>query len=101
MAPIGYFGAREAALQALLDAIRALPRTEVLHAGSDYVHAVQRSQLFGFADDLECELPAGEQLIHVRSASRRGYYDFGVNRARIDRLRRAVNRRLAADPGGP
>jgi uncharacterized protein (DUF1499 family) len=99
VAPIGYPGSRERALAALLEAIRSLPRTEILHAEAGYVHAVQRSRLLRFADDLECELPDDERLIHVRSASRVGYHDLGVNRVRVERLRRAVNERLARDPG--
>ena len=101
VAPIGYFGSRAQARAALLATIRCMPRTEILHAEADYVHAVQRSRLFRFVDDLECELPGNERLIHVRSASRSGYYDFGVNRARIDRLRRDLNRRLAEAPADP
>lgn len=94
VAPIGYPGSRERARAELLAALRALPRTEVVHNEPDYVHATQRSRWLGFADDLEFELPGHERLIHVRSASRTGYYDFGVNRSRVDRLRRELNRRL-------
>jgi uncharacterized protein (DUF1499 family) len=44
-------------------------------------------------DDLELELRAGEGIIAVRSASRKGYSDFGVNRRRVENLREVLRRR--------
>ena len=58
---------------------------------SDYLYAEYASRLLGFVDDVEFYLPAGAQIIHVRSASRLGYSDLGVNRKRIE----AVRARLA------
>jgi uncharacterized protein (DUF1499 family) len=45
--------------------------------------------MIGFVDDLELQVDAAAQVIHVRSASRLGRRDFGVNRARIEALRAA------------
>ncbi len=83
----------------LVDVLRSWPRTELVTVEDDYIHVVQRSRWFGFPDDLECHLPNDERLVHVRSAARVGWYDFGVNRARVERLRRAVNQRLAHQAG--
>lgn len=58
-----------------------------LDDGSIYVHAEFRSTLFRFVDDVEFLLPAGEPLIQVKSASRLGYSDMGVNRKRVEGLR--------------
>lgn len=66
------------------------PRTEIVAETDDYVHATCRT-LLGFVDDLEARLSGSEGVIHVRSASRVGYYDFGVNRARVETLRRALH----------
>lgn len=96
VAPIGYPGSRAEMCAIIADVLRAWPRTEIVTVQAHYIHAVQRSRWFGFADDLECHLPAGERLVHMRSAARLGWYDFGANRARVERLRRAVNQRLAA-----
>lgn len=87
--PIPYQGARVAALARLVQAIESQPRTRIVDQREDYLHAEARSFLFGFVDDLEFYLPAGEQQIEVRSAARSGYYDFGVNRRRIERIRQA------------
>jgi uncharacterized protein (DUF1499 family) len=92
--PLAYPGTRDAAREALLAAIRTLPRTKVLEIRPGYVHAIQRSAVFGFIDDLECVLPEDERFVHVRSASRVGYYDFGVNRARVERLRAEFRARM-------
>jgi|TARA_R110002096_G_scaffold246654_6_gene438917 uncharacterized protein (DUF1499 family) len=51
------------------------------------IHAEITSRVFGFIDDLDLLLLTEKRLIHVRSASRTGYYDFGVNRRRVERLR--------------
>jgi uncharacterized protein (DUF1499 family) len=51
------------------------------------LHAEVTSSFFGFVDDLELHLRPADRMIAVRSASRLGYSDFGVNRARIEHLR--------------
>ena len=67
--------------------VAALPRTKIITDENNYLHAECRSSLFGFVDDLELHLRPEEKMIAVRSASRLGYADFGVNRKRVERLR--------------
>ena len=55
----------------------------------DYIHAEFRSLVFQFVDDVEFYFPPEKSIIHVKSASRSGYYDFGVNRRRVERVRAA------------
>lgn len=71
-------------------AVLALPRTRIVTEREDYLHAECASALLGFVDDLELHLRAGDGIIAVRSASRLGYRDFGVNRKRVERLRAAL-----------
>ena len=52
-----------------------------------YIHAEFTSALLGFVDDVEFLFAEREKVIHVRSASRVGYYDFGANHNRIERIR--------------
>lgn len=52
-----------------------------------YMAVTFSSTFFGFVDDLELRLDAEHRLIHVRSASRVGHSDFGVNSDRVERLR--------------
>ena len=52
-----------------------------------YIHTEFTSAFFRFVDDVEFLLDDGTRTIHVRSASRVGYSDFGVNRRRVEELR--------------
>lgn len=73
-------------------AIAGLPRTRVVTETSDYLHAECRSPLLGFVDDIELHLRVSRGIIAVRSASRLGYGDLGVNRRRVERLRSLLAR---------
>ncbi len=73
-------------------AILALPRTRLVVDDESYLHAECRS-LLGFTDDLEIQRRPGENAIAVRSAARSGYYDFGVNRRRVETLRGLLQKR--------
>lgn len=69
-----------------------LPRTVIVTETSDYLHAECASAVFGFVDDLELHLRASQGLIAVRSASRLGHSDLGVNRRRVEGLRSVLAR---------
>ena len=64
-----------------------LPRTQIVTETPDYLHAECTSAVFGFVDDLELHLRPSEGIIAIRSASRLGHSDLGVNRERIETLR--------------
>jgi len=59
-----------------------------------YLHAEFRSALFGFVDDVEFRMDEVSGRIDIRSASRTGYYDFGVNRRRVEEIRARFSREL-------
>jgi uncharacterized protein (DUF1499 family) len=71
----------------LQSVVNTLPRTTIVDQAPAYLHVEVRSLVFRFVDDVEFLLVPSEQLIHVRSASRTGYSDFGVNRRRVERIR--------------
>ena len=56
-----------------------------------YLSASFTTKWLGFVDDVELRIAADNDVIHVRSASRLGRSDFGVNRGRIERLRLLFN----------
>ena len=58
-----------------------------LRVAGDRLAAEFRSPLFGLVDDLELQLDRDAGLLHLRSASRTGHYDLGVNRRRVERFR--------------
>ncbi|MDP2172040.1 MAG: DUF1499 domain-containing protein, partial [Rhodocyclaceae bacterium] len=70
-----------------------MPRTAIVTEQEDYLHAECRSAVLGFVDDLELHLRPGTTVVAVRSASRLGHSDFGVNRGRVEDLRAALIKR--------
>jgi uncharacterized protein (DUF1499 family) len=83
--PLTFNGDPERAFASLLEFLAAEPNIEVVGRGGDYAHAVARTRLF--KDDLELRLDRAAGCIHVRSASRTGYSDMGVNAKRVDSIR--------------
>ena len=88
--PLAFDGPPEQAWALLIDQVSRLPRVTIIKQDDRYLHAECRSKIFGFVDDLEFLLRPERQAIDVRSASRTGYYDFGVNRNRIEQLRTSL-----------
>jgi uncharacterized protein (DUF1499 family) len=86
--PLTFADSPENAWSRLLTALEKYPRLEIVEARPGYVHAVAASKLFRFKDDVEFVLDAGNRKIDVRSGSRLGSYDFGVNRRRVKNIRR-------------
>jgi uncharacterized protein (DUF1499 family) len=68
----------------------AMPRTTIVQDEPGYLHAESRSRIFRFVDDLELSRAKSGDRVDVRSASRVGYGDWGVNRARVESLRDAL-----------
>ena len=77
---------RPETLARVVEVVADLPRTRVVEASEVYLHAESRSRIFRFVDDLELLLVPGGELI-VRSASRMGRGDLGVNARRVEDLR--------------
>ncbi|MDG4563307.1 MAG: DUF1499 domain-containing protein [Candidatus Competibacter sp.] len=84
--PLRYQGERARARAQLLAVLDGMDRAEIVQADENYIHAQFRSAVFGFVDDVEF-LFDSPGFIQVRSAARIGYYDFGVNRERVERIR--------------
>jgi uncharacterized protein (DUF1499 family) len=91
VAPFTYDGSREDAFSRLKKAVSALKRTQIVEERADYLRIECTSALFRFVDDVEFYFPE-ENVIHVRSASRLGYSDLGVNRKRVEKLRELFER---------
>jgi uncharacterized protein (DUF1499 family) len=91
IAPFSFSGAAQSDWGRLRVALLSQRRTRIVEEDASYLHAEVHSKVFGFIDDLEFVLVPEEGIIHVRSASRSGYSDFGVNRRRVERIRRAFN----------
>lgn len=87
--PIPFTGPVDAALERLRKVLQQQPRTTIITDEGGYIHAEVHSLIFRFVDDVEFYADPEGGIIQVRSASRSGHSDFGVNRARIETIRTA------------
>ena len=90
VAPILVTGDPDLAWAAAVEAVADEARTRIVASAPGAIHAEVKSALFRFVDDLELRLDASERRIDVRSASRVGRSDLGVNRRRVEALRAAL-----------
>jgi uncharacterized protein (DUF1499 family) len=86
--PLTYNATLEEARERLVSVINSMKRSEILTVENNYIHATFTSFLFRFVDDVEFSFDDERKVIDVRSASRAGYYDFGVNRDRVEEIRK-------------
>ena len=91
VAPFSYEGDPGDAMTRVIAVLLQSPNCRIISSRSDYIHAEFTSTILGFVDDVEFLLAASDSVIHVRSAARQGYSDFGVNRARVEDLREAFD----------
>jgi uncharacterized protein (DUF1499 family) len=70
-----------------------MERATVIKTEGNYLHAEFRTKLMRYVDDVELFYDERAGLVHVRSASRLGRRDFGVNRARVEKLRGLIQAR--------
>ena len=88
VAPLRISGEPGVAMKRLREVVNNLSGATLIEETDQYLYFECKSKILGFVDDLEfyCDAQAG--VIHVRSASRLGYSDLGVNRKRVDNIRR-------------
>jgi uncharacterized protein (DUF1499 family) len=90
VSPYRLKAAPQEAWESLLTLMTELPRVKVVAASDTDIEAEVKSRIFGFVDDVVFQLRPEENIIAVRSASRTGYYDLGVNRKRIEAIRQRL-----------
>lgn len=90
IAAIPYGGDRQKTYDTLVQVLSVVPRTTIIEQNANYIRAESRSRLMGFVDDVEFYLPTDQAVIHLRSASRLGESDLGVNRRRLEQIRLAL-----------
>ncbi len=95
IAPIAFKGDAGAAWRALRETVASSERVRIVGEQDGYLRAEFATKFLGFVDDVEFLLDAPAQVIHIRSASRLGSRDLGVNRARIEALRTRLAGRTA------
>ena len=90
IAPFKASGDGSAEMKKITQALQAMPRTTIIQQEPGYIYAQSTTAALKFTDDIEFALDANKGIIDVRSASRLGRKDFGVNRARVEAVRRAI-----------
>ena len=86
--PFPIKGSAEASLAIIRSIVKDWPRTEVVVDKGRYLHVEFTSKLMRFVDDVEFFATEPGSEIEIRSASRIGRKDFGVNRERIESIRK-------------
>ncbi len=85
--PFPYKASLEQTRRSIIAVIESMRQSKIVTTEEHYIRAEFRSALFRFVDDVECYFDDTEKRVHVRSASRVGYSDLGVNRRRIEKMR--------------
>jgi uncharacterized protein (DUF1499 family) len=85
--PLTYDSTPAEAMASLKTAIQNMERTKIIAESANYLYAEFTTKLMGFVDDVEFLLDDNAKVIHVRSASRLGRSDLGVNRNRIETIK--------------
>ncbi len=84
--PIAYDGPKNGAVETIKQVVQGMAGTRIVNQTDHYLHVEFRSKMMGFVDDVEFFFP-NTAIIHMRSASRVGYSDFGANRKRLEKIR--------------
>lgn len=67
--------------------VDSMERTTIIEETDTYLYAEFQSKLMGFVDDVEFYVDSAANVVQVRSASRLGQSDAGVNRKRVEEIR--------------
>lgn len=94
--PISFTGSSEKAWKQIQGIIKDLGG-EIMEDTSPYLWATFTSAVFHFVDDVELRMVPEEKLINIRSGARVGYWDLGVNKKRVQKIRRLFMEKQAQD----
>ena len=70
----------------LIGILKNTPRIKIININEDYLHALATSRVMKFIDDIEIKKSEENNTLTVKSKSRTGFYDLGVNKRRINTL---------------
>ena len=77
----------EKAFIELIQILENTPRIEIINKEKDYIHAIATSRIMKFIDDIEIKNLNQDNIFQIKSSSRLGIYDLGVNKRRVQTLR--------------
>lgn len=88
IAPLTYEGSLAEAAARLVSVLKQMKGAKIVSRTDTAIHAEFTSTVFGFVDDVDFRFDAASRRVDLRSAARVGYTDFGVNRRRIEEIRK-------------
>ena len=77
----------EKAFTELIQILENTPRVKIIKKEKDYIHAIATSRIMRFIDDIEIKNLNQDNIFQIKSSSRLGIYDLGVNKRRVQTLR--------------
>ena len=77
----------EKAFTELVQILENTPRLEIVKKDKNYIHAIATSRIMKFIDDIEIKNLHQDNIFEIKSSSRLGFYDLGVNKRRVETLR--------------
>ena len=86
MEPLPYLQTRQTSRERILSILKGMRRMEIVKLTESTIHVEFRTALWKFVDDVEFFFDDRARVVHFRSASRVGYYDFGLNRRRMKEI---------------
>ena len=93
IAPLKLQGTGPQTIARIRRIVGEMPGAEVVKGAPDYLYVRFTTRIMKFVDDAEFWYDPSVQAIQVRSASRLGSKDFGVNRSRIEQIRHRLTAR--------
>lgn len=84
--PLKFLGTLEESKERLKKTLHSFENIKIITENENYIHAEATSKIFKFVDDVEFYLDQKNQVIHIKSASRIGHSDLGVNKGRVNSL---------------
>jgi apolipoprotein D and lipocalin family protein len=88
--PLEFTGSARDAQYRLLRVLNGLKEARVVTFEENLIEAEFVSSVFRFVDDVKFYVDDRKKIIHVKSASRVGFSDLGVNRRRVEKIRKQL-----------
>ncbi len=77
----------EKAFIEIIQILENTPRLKIINKEKNYIHAIATSRMLKFIDDIEIQNLNQDNIFQIKSSSRLGIYDLGVNKRRVQTLR--------------
>ncbi len=71
----------------IIQILENTPRLKIINKEKNYIHAIATSRMLKFIDDIEIQNLNQDNIFQIKSSSRSGIYDLGVNKRRVQTLR--------------